>query len=251
MWEHGRARGVLQGSKFGKGRKKCQGWGVFERSLFICKVFSPRWGRRLGWRRGKEARASSGLYLLQLRQITKLLPWASHSERPTSPMTEPVIPCKETGNWFLWEERGRGRRGVLAESRLLSGGTGEPGFLVSSRSCFLPHLWNDNQVHEGYHRKTAASSDRRGGCLSRTHQHQQCLGWWGADDFCRPVGVRWGVCVWGFFWVKLVSNEPRRCCKHFGFSDRPISQKECFAVVNLDCSLFPWCVLCYSNHIHF
>lgn len=157
-------------------------------------------------------------------------------------MTEPVIPRKETGNWFLSEERGIGRSGVLAESRLLSGGTGEPGFLMCSRSCFFPHLSNDNQVHEGYHSKTAASSHRRGGCLSRTHQHEQCLGWWGADDFCSQGGGgeggqagRGGVGVgWGFSWVKLVSNEPLRCCKHFGFSDRPISQKECFAVVNLD-----------------
>lgn len=122
MWETGRARGVLKGSEFRKGRKKCQGWGVFERSLFICKVFSPKWGPGAGWRREKEAGVSLGLYLLQLRWITKLLPWANHSKRLTSSTTEPVIPFEEIGNWFLLEEREIIQQiGALVESHLLSG----------------------------------------------------------------------------------------------------------------------------------
>lgn len=73
--------------------------------MFICKVFSSKWGHGAEGRRRKEARASSGLYLLQLRWITKLPPWASHSKRLTNPTTEPVIPDAEIGNWYLLEER--------------------------------------------------------------------------------------------------------------------------------------------------
>lgn len=63
----------------------------------MCKVFSPKWGRVAGCRRGKETGSSSGLHLLQLRWIAKLLPWAKHSKRLTNPTNEPVILYKETG----------------------------------------------------------------------------------------------------------------------------------------------------------
>ena len=46
-----------------------------------------------------------GLYLLQLRWITKLLPWANHSKRLTNTTTEPIILDAEIGNWYLLEER--------------------------------------------------------------------------------------------------------------------------------------------------
>lgn len=98
-------------------------------------------GTWAGWSRGKEAAGNSGLYLLQLRQITKLLPWASLSKRLTNPTTEPVIPHKEIGNWFLLEERGiLGRRGVLVESHLLSGENCELGFFLCCWLCFFSHL---------------------------------------------------------------------------------------------------------------
>lgn len=94
-----------------------------------------------GWRRGKEAAWNSGLYLLQLGRITKLLPWASLSKRLTNPKTEPVIPHKEIGNCFLLEERGiPGRRGVLVESHLLSGENCELGFFLCCWLWFFSHL---------------------------------------------------------------------------------------------------------------
>lgn len=147
MWEHGRARGVLKGSKFGKGRKKCQGWGVFERSLFICKVFSPKWGREAGWWRGKEAGASSGLYLLQLRWITKLLPWADHSKRLTSPTTEPVILDAEMGIAFLWRRQREPVEKVRVESQLLSGDSCELCFFLCYCFLLFPPFVHDNQIH--------------------------------------------------------------------------------------------------------
>lgn len=114
MWEHGRHERCFKRKQVWKRRKKCQGWGVFERSLFICKAFSPKWGPGSGRRGGKEAGAGPGLYLLQLGWITKLLPWTNHSKRLTSSMTEPVIPCEEIGNWFLWRrERDHTENGEL------------------------------------------------------------------------------------------------------------------------------------------
>lgn len=76
--------------------------------MFICKVFSPKWGHGAGWRSEKEAGASLGLYLLQLRWIAKLLPWAKYSERLANPMTEPVITREEIGSWVLLEEEIQG-----------------------------------------------------------------------------------------------------------------------------------------------
>lgn len=67
-------------------------------------MFSPKWGREAGWRIGKEAEASLGLYLLQLQWIAKLLPWTKYSKRLTNPMTEPVITREEIGSWVLLEE---------------------------------------------------------------------------------------------------------------------------------------------------
>ena len=141
MWEHGRARGVFKGSEFGKGRKKCQGWGVFERGLFICKVFSPKWGTGAGRRGEKEAGASLGLYLLQLRWIAKLLPWANHSKRLTNPTPEPVIPYKEIGSWRLLEEREIvWRIAVLVESVLLWGKPWTLFVCVLSFVLFFPSI---------------------------------------------------------------------------------------------------------------
>lgn len=67
-------------------------------------MFSPKWGRGAGRRSEKEAGASVGLYLLQLRWIAKLLAWAKYSKRLTNPMTEPAITREETGSWVLLEE---------------------------------------------------------------------------------------------------------------------------------------------------
>lgn len=183
MWETGRARGVLKGSEFRKGRKKCQGWGVFERSLFICKVFSPKWGPGAGWRREKEAGVSLGLYLLQLRWITKLLPWANHSKRLTSSTTEPVIPFEEIGNWFLLEEREIIQQiGALVESHLLSGENCELCcfFYVLLLCFFSPSIkWQPSPLRVSC--EDAAWSDRRSGCLPGMHECPEFLRWHGAD----------------------------------------------------------------------
>lgn len=110
MWEHGRARGVLKRKRVWKRGESNVKVEVSLRGVCLyAKCFHPSGDLGLDGGAGeKEAGASIGLYLLQLRWIAKLLSWAEYSKRLTNPMTEPVITHEEIGSWVLSEEEIQG-----------------------------------------------------------------------------------------------------------------------------------------------
>lgn len=94
------------------------------------------------------AGAGSGLYLLQLGWIAKLLPCTSHSPRLTHPLTEPVIPCGMTGELVsLGGERDHAGGRKLDVPPALQGGERSHFLCMLPVLLFSFHQQHDNQVH--------------------------------------------------------------------------------------------------------
>lgn len=139
-------------------------WGEF---VYMRSVFT--WVGTWGWMEEKEG-ARPGLYLLQLRWITKLLPWANHSKRLTNTTTEPIILDTEIGNWYLLVEREmiRGKGSFLTPTCSMWK-TVFPYVLLFL--LFFPfHKMTTKSLVGDCHGETTAWSDRRGDCLSRRHK---------------------------------------------------------------------------------
>ena len=136
-----------------------------------------------------------GLYLLQLRWITKLLPWANHSKRLTNTTTEPIILDTEIGNWYLLEERERIRgKGSFLTPTCSLGKAAFPYVLLFL--LFSPSIKRQpNPLWEtAMGRLLPEQTEGVTVCPGGVNKCQECLTQEGADDLCVEGG---GGGCWG------------------------------------------------------
>ena len=190
MWEQGRARGVLKGSKFGKGRKKCQGWGVFERSLFICKVFHLSGDAGLD---GGEGR--------RLCRPRSILTSATVDYKITT-LGKPFKKAHQYHDWtynsgcrdwelvsFRGERDDMGKR-VLSNSHLLSG-ENRVSWCATVFAVFPFHKMTTKSLKGIMGRLLPNQTEGVTVCPGGTNKWQECLSQEGADDLCHRRRRRW------------------------------------------------------------